>query len=175
MILLGLWGAFGVLATIRDNFIPVEYRQAWDTIRLIPKWDLTAWVLVFVLIVLVGLFEGSFRLRRELDGRLQETHEALEVYRSGDPRIEIIRLELDDVNPYRVVVGVTIENPGAPTILRSWEFELSTGGNELPGRLWRTDDWVCTSSGQTRESGPWTIPAHRFLAAGSHRPVSYAS
>lgn len=154
-ILLGLWGLFGLLATIRDNFIPIENRAAWDTLRVVPHWTLGIWISVFLAILVVGGFEGSYRVRREEEEARRPDSEALARYRASDPRIEVEKIESHEYNPYHISVDARVENPGESTILRSWTLSVARDtGAEVPGRLLSEDGWICysyelTSDGRT--------------------------
>lgn len=144
MILLLLWGFFGLLATVRDNFLSVEARASWDTLRVIPHWSAVIWMMVFLLITMIGLFEGSYRIR-------QEAERILAQYRAGDPRIEITKVVAHGFVPYQIAVHASVENPGEPTVLRSWALSVTNSAGEMiNGRLLYTDNWLCRSYEPTK-------------------------
>ncbi len=59
------WGLVGGLTLIRDNLLTPEKRQPFETLALLPKVTLAWWLAIALLILLCGVFEGSFRVRRE--------------------------------------------------------------------------------------------------------------
>ena len=56
-----LWGLFSNAATLRDNFLPLEWQQKLATLKLLPKWQWYVWVIGTLIIVIIALVEGSYR------------------------------------------------------------------------------------------------------------------
>jgi len=55
-----LWGLFSIVTVIRDNFLPPTLQQKFATLVFLPKWPWYLWVIGFLLILLVMVFEGAY-------------------------------------------------------------------------------------------------------------------
>jgi hypothetical protein len=67
LVAMGIWTLFSAFATFRDNFLPTDIKERWQTLALIPGWRWHVWVIGALLIVLVIVFESAYRLYNRLD------------------------------------------------------------------------------------------------------------
>jgi hypothetical protein len=54
-------------AFLRDNFASAELQERWKAINLLPHWTWQGWAIVWLLVLLCVLFEGSYRRYRKLE------------------------------------------------------------------------------------------------------------
>ena len=61
-----IWTIFSNAATVRDNFFSPVWQQRFATLNLLPKWRWYVWVIGVLVIVLIGVIEGSYRAAQSL-------------------------------------------------------------------------------------------------------------
>jgi hypothetical protein len=75
LIILAAWTVFSFAADFRDNFLAPELKAAWETrvvLGWLPQWDWHVWLIGVLSIVVVAMFESSFRMRRSDIALLQK-------------------------------------------------------------------------------------------------------
>jgi hypothetical protein len=75
LIALIVWSVFSFATDVRDNFLSLEIRQAWETravLRWLPAMDWHVWLIGVLTIAVLALFETTFRLRRDDNHLLQK-------------------------------------------------------------------------------------------------------
>ena len=59
-----IWLLVSVFSLVRDEFFMPNDVKTWRVINMIPHLSLSLWIIVFALIVVIGIFESSFRLEK---------------------------------------------------------------------------------------------------------------
>ncbi len=114
------WAVLGVLTWIRSELLPLPYRD-WFMLRWLPSWSLSTWVIIALALLLLVLFEGSYRVRRGGQDLV------------GDIRRLVVG-EAADGNGVGVSVVAQIRNLGPPTTLDGWSLQVVTpSGRTLIG------------------------------------------
>jgi hypothetical protein len=102
-----IWTLFSNAVTIRDNFMSLEWQRRLETLSLLPKWHWYVWVIGVLVILLVGVLEGSYRAARPSE--LDDTRAIV-----GGADLLIQRLDLGDLriieqgSAYAINLGVFI-------------------------------------------------------------------
>jgi hypothetical protein len=78
----GVYALIGVLTSIRDNLLSPEARVRFDTFEHLPKWSWVTWVIIGLCILVVALFEGSYRIDRSMRLRVVGLEKAIEAHES---------------------------------------------------------------------------------------------
>jgi hypothetical protein len=89
------YALFGTATCFRDNLLSPEERAKWEVLKLLPHWPISWWVTIGLAIVVLGFFEGSFRLSRKLQGDLEQVHGKLREIESTKPIVTITADGLD--------------------------------------------------------------------------------
>ncbi len=70
-LILVLWSLFSNAATIRDNFLTPEVQKHWQTLGLIPKWPWWVWIIGTLILLLLTVLEGAYRVVEKKGGIIE--------------------------------------------------------------------------------------------------------
>jgi hypothetical protein len=60
-----VWGIFCAITQIRDNFFSPPLQPEYATLNVLPNWPWHVWVIGFLVILLIMMFEGAFHAYSE--------------------------------------------------------------------------------------------------------------
>jgi hypothetical protein len=124
-------GGFAVISALtwaRDEFLSLEQQEAWKIPQLLPHWSIETWTIVGLIVVLILLFEGSFRRQAAIGAELA-------TFKSASP-LEIIYDPEDSQNRFvynnvaLIVGGPSVREEKIPHAV-SYVFGVR---NNLPGK-----------------------------------------
>jgi hypothetical protein len=64
-------------------------RTAWDTVKLLPHWTVSQWLVGLLMILVLGIVEKSFRFTRDIEADL-ETAKARVAEFTKSPRLRVL-------------------------------------------------------------------------------------
>ena len=62
-----IYGVIGLLDFVRAKVLPVEYHCIWDSYYVMPDLSLHTWLMIGLVVSVVILLEGSYRLIKQRD------------------------------------------------------------------------------------------------------------
>lgn len=135
-IIVGGFVVISVLTWVRDEFLSFEQREAWRIPEILPHWSLTTWLICLLIVTLIVLFEGSYRLAARLNKRITSIAAEVESLKEKQrPKI-------------RALYDPTIPNCRAPTALYTTDLVGNTHG--IRGMVFRLE--VINIGGATIEN-----------------------
>jgi hypothetical protein len=158
----GVWTIFTHAATIRDNFLPVEWRANLQVLGHLPTWPWWMWIIGVLLLTLIMLFVSASRFIGQLDRTLNERITRLD--RILNDR-ELPGRNADEIAPWRER-GRTLTNEwrhllqhGATSPYQRAEEEADEWRIDMRRRLERKyGAWVATHFNETREADSAGLP-----------------
>ena len=140
-----VWLLFARAATIRDNFLPVEWRARFQVLDYLPAWSWSVWIIGVLLLTIAMLYLAASRWIAQLDRALNDR--------------ELPGRNADEIAPWRER-GRTLTNQwrhlrqhGTASQYQHAEQEADEWRRDIVQRLERKYGlWVATHFNETREA-----------------------